>query len=45
MPDMASKNDARHGIKLSQLWLFDAMSGVKKIATFTPAISQENHHP
>jgi len=47
-PDMASKNYAEHGIGLSQYWIirshvwhrfFDAISGVKKLPNFLPAIT------
>jgi len=42
-PDMASKNDARHGIDQSVLAIsgivFDAMSGVNKLTLFIPAIT------
>ena len=46
-PDMASKNDARHDIDLFSAEItrchvsmfFDTMSGVKKLATFIPAIN------
>jgi len=47
-PDMASKNDARHGIGVFLALnksmpclasFFDAMSGVKKLPNFVPAIN------
>jgi len=38
-PDMAPKNDARHGIDYLVLIKHDAMSGVKKPTTFIPVIN------
>ena len=36
-PDMASKNDARHGIGLTSHWLIDAMHGI----VFTPCLASK----